>query len=98
MELKSDIHKVAGEWRSPLNPEELWATCLKQIRERIRCTDFEQIFAHTRVAVYNKNDLTISVPDKWYYDQIEKNHMPILAPVLKQVFGDEVRLFYRLEN
>ncbi len=78
--------------------DKLWTKCLKQISEKIQSTEFERLFAHTRVADFNNNNLTISVPSQWYYDQIEKRYMPIIAPVLKQVFGNDVKLFYCLEN
>lgn len=78
--------------------DKLWTKCLKQISEKIESNEFERLFAHTRVADFNNNDLTISVPSQWDYDQIEKRYMPIIAPVLKQVFGDDVKLFYCVEN
>ncbi len=78
--------------------DKLWTKCLKQISEKIKSTEFERLFAHTRVADFNNNDLTISVPSQWYYDQIEKRYMPIIAPILKQVFGGDVKLFYCFEN
>lgn len=78
--------------------DKLWTKCLKQISEKIKSNEFERLFAHTRVADFNNNNLTISVPSQWYYDQIEKRYMPIIAPVLKQVFGNDVKLFYCLEN
>lgn len=78
--------------------DKLWAECLQQISEKIKSTEFERLFAHTRVDDFNNNNLTISVPSQWYYDQIEKRYMPIIAHVLKQVFGDDVKLFYCVEN
>lgn len=78
--------------------DKLWAECIQQISEKIKSTEFERLFAYTRVADFNNNDLTISVPSQWYYDQIEKRYMPIVAPVLKRVFGDDVKLFYCVEN
>lgn len=63
--------------------DKLWTKCLKQISEKIQSTEFERLFAHTRVADFNNNNLTISVPSQWYYDQIEKRYMPIIAPIFK---------------
>lgn len=75
-----------------------WAKCLKLIRANIERTEFERLFAHTRIADFNNNNLTVSVPGQWYYDQIEKRYMPIIAHVLKQVFGYNVRLSYCFDN
>ncbi len=76
--------------------DEKWNSCLTIIRDNIEEQSFKTWFEPIKFVNWKENTLTILVPSQFYVDFIEQNFLNLLGSVLHKVYGQEVKLVYRV--
>ncbi len=85
----------------PANPtiqDPRWSQCLRLIESNIGQQQFDTWFGPIRKAEYDddKHELTLSVPSSFIYEYYEANYPRLLRLVLTRVYGEGVRLMYKV--
>lgn len=81
-----------------IKPSELWQQALKLIEENVTGQQFNTWFKPIVFETFKKDSKTVilRVPSNFYYEYIEANFIDMLSKVLVRVFGEGVRLSYRI--
>ncbi len=72
----------------------LWQDCLAGIRKSTSEAEFERWFAPVSLMDFDGTTLRLRVPNESYVSHIEKNYIPMLRPLIQNLFGDGARLRY----
>ena len=75
---------------------EVWQNCLDLIRQQTSQEEFAKWFLPINPLEFNGTTLRLCVPNASYVNEIEKNYMPIIRPIIAQVYGPQTRLFYAI--
>lgn len=77
-----------------------WERCILVIKEHVNTQTFKTWFDPIKAVKLQENILTIEVPNKFFYEFLEENHLQVLKKALVQVLGVSGRLNYifRVEN
>lgn len=80
------------------NPRALWTECLKLIHDNVTAQQYKTWFQPIVFESYTADTKTvlIQVPSAFVYEYLEENYVDLLKKVLARVFGNEVRLNYRV--
>ena len=75
-----------------------WTECLRMIRHNISEQQFNTWFSpiHSSGFDEERRELTLSVPSPFVYEYIEEHFVNLLRLVLKRVYGEGVRLMYKV--
>ncbi|MGB0356701.1 MAG: chromosomal replication initiator protein DnaA [Cytophagales bacterium] len=80
----------------------LWKSCLAAVEkeESISAQSYKTWFVPIVPSKYeqNTNTLTISIPDKIYYEFIEEHYANVLKPIICKVLGDHGTLHYEIKK
>ncbi|MBD5328035.1 MAG: AAA domain-containing protein [Bacteroides sp.] len=77
-----------------MSPEEKWNECCRLLSEKLSRQEFDHWFRPIRFHSYNETSLSLNVPSAEFQAQLEATYLPLLANVLRSVFGPDVKLFY----
>ena len=85
----------------PITPteEQRWSTCLSIIQNNISQQQYAIWFAPITLDSYDaqRRELTVCVPSPYFCEHIEKNFLSLLRRVLVRVYGDGIRLMYKVK-
>ncbi len=81
---------------NPQNHSDLWQTCLSRLREKTSPEEFDRWFGPIVPLDFDGTVLRLRVPNESYVNQIEKNYIPVLRPIIHQLFGLRTRLRYAI--
>ena len=81
-----------------MTPQDKWKECCRILGDNLSYAEYEDWIKPIRFLSYEDNELRLSVPSFEFKDHIEETYLPVLAEVLRSVFGPEVKLFYHSEN
>ncbi|MDL2230542.1 chromosomal replication initiator protein DnaA [Alistipes sp. OttesenSCG-928-L06] len=73
---------------------DVWQSCLSQIKEQTSEEEFVKWFKPIVPIGFDGTILRLRVPNESYVAQIEKNYIPVLRPIIHQLFGLKTRLRY----
>ncbi len=76
--------------------EAYWSECLKIIQKNINNQSFKTWFEPIKSVKFEKNALTIQVPNKFFYEYIEENFISELKQAINLVLGKKVKLEYKI--
>ena len=77
---------------------EIWQHCLDSIRTRIPSEEFEKWFEPIVPLKFDGTTLRLCIPNKSYFDKIEKDYISFLRPIISQHYGQETKLFYSVQR
>lgn len=75
-----------------------WQSCLSLLREQTSEEEFTKWFAPIELQDFDGTTLRLRVPNESYVRQIEKNYIPVLKPILMDMYGQKTRLHYVLSR
>ena len=80
------------------SPKALWDNCLAAIREAVSEQHFNTWFKPIVFESYKPatKTLLVKVPSTYFYEYLEAHFVDLLSKVLRQNFGDGIRLTYRV--
>ena len=73
---------------------DVWQTCLTKIREKTSEDEFVKWFKPIVPLNFDGTTLQLRVPSESYVYHIEKNYIPFLRPVIREMFGLQTKLRY----
>ena len=73
---------------------DLWQNCLDQIRSLTSAEEFEKWFRPIAPISFDGQLLRLRVPNESYVNQIEKNYLQLLRPIILQCYGQQTTLRY----
>ncbi len=79
-----------------LEHQQVWASCLKVIKDNISLQAFKTWFEPIIPAKLENDALTIQVPSHFFYEWLEENYIDLLRKVIKKELGAEGRLEYNI--
>lgn len=81
-----------------VNPSALWNQCLQLIRENVTEQQFDTWFKPITFESYQSQSMTllVQVPSAFVYEYLEENYLDLLSKVLTRVFGEGIKLTYRV--
>lgn len=74
----------------------IWQNCLTKIKEQTTEDEFVRWFKPLVPMAFDGITLQLRVPSESYVYHIEKNYLPLLKPILYQLFGMKTRLRYTM--
>ncbi len=72
----------------------VWQDCLARVRENTSEDEFSRWFAPIVLLDFDGTTLKLRVPNESYVSHIEKNYIPLLRPLIQNMFGAQTRLRY----
>ena len=76
------------------NNYQTWQHCLDHIKAQTTEEEFVKWFKPIVPLEFDGKTLRLRVPNASYVQQIEKNYIPFLRPIIAQLYGKETRLHY----
>ena len=73
---------------------DIWQNCLDRIKKQTTEEEFAKWFLPIVPLEFDGTTLRLRVPNASYVDQIEKNYIPFLRPIISQLYGQQTRLHY----
>ena len=73
---------------------EIWAECLKIIRQIVEPVQYETWFEPIKAVAFSDSRLTVEVPSDWFREYIESAFLDVLRRTLQRVIGPEAKLVY----
>ena len=77
---------------------QIWNQCLRAIKAEINTRSFNTWFKPIKPVSLVGNELTIQVPNPFFYEYIEEHFVEILKRVLKEVLGPQSKLNYQIHR
>lgn len=74
---------------------ELWEKCLEIFRDNLTEEQYESWFAPIVPVSYNNGDLVLWVSSPYFKEHIESTFLPLVSAVIRRVYGESTRLFYK---
>ena len=81
-----------------VSPNTLWQRCLQIIRDNTTEQTYKTWFMPLAFESYNPSTkaVVLRVPSQYYYEYLEEHFVGLLSKVLNKVFGNGVKLLYRV--
>lgn len=77
---------------------DIWQNCLAQIKTRTSEVDFNKWFEPIVPIGFDGTTLKLKVPNESYAIHIERNFIPFLTPIIREMFGQQTRLRYAIPS
>lgn len=77
---------------------DIWQNCLAQIRTKTSEGDFIKWFQPIVPLGFDGTTLKLKVPNESYAAYIERNCIPFLTPIIREMFGQQTRLKYAIPS
>lgn len=74
----------------------MWNDCLAIIKDNIAIEAFQTLFLGITPISYENNVLLVKVPSMYYVEHLEKNYASLLQKTLTRVYGNNIKLKYRI--
>lgn len=74
-----------------------WESCLDIIRDNVGEERFKTWFAPAKAIRYADNQLTLSLPSKFFMEEYEDRFIDLISSVLRKEFGPKIQLLYEVE-
>lgn len=74
----------------------IWESCLSIIKSNLSDKSFNTWFKPIKSIKFDKNILTIQVPNRFFYDYIEEHYLGTLKKTIYQVLGPKGQLEYKI--
>ena len=71
-----------------------WQNCLDRIKAQTSSEEFEKWFQPIVPIEFDGTKLRLRVPNESYVNQIEKNYISLLRPIIMQCYGQETKVLY----
>ena len=68
-----------------------WQTCLDRIKSQTSAEEFEKWFRPIEAIAFDGTKLRLRVPNESYVNQIEKNYLSLLRPIILQCYGQQTQ-------
>ena len=76
-------------------PEQKWQKCLGLIKNSLQSPDqFDSWFKPLSLVRLQDNELTVAAPSQYFVEQIEERFFPHLERAIREVFGQDISLYY----
>lgn len=75
---------------------EVWQKCLTVIKQDLNALSFKTWFDPIKPIKFEKNVLTIQVPNKFFYEWLEQHYVEVLKKVIKSEIGPKAKLEYQI--
>jgi chromosomal replication initiator protein len=72
----------------------VWQDCLARIREHTSEDEFSRWFKPIVLLDFDGTTLRLRVPNESYVTHLEKNYIPLLRPLIQNLFGADTKLRY----
>lgn len=76
----------------------VWESCLQSIRRNINAQSFKTWFEPIKPVRLEGNALTISVPNKFFYEWLEEHYVALLKTTIRKELGDKGKLEYQIHT
>jgi chromosomal replication initiator protein len=76
--------------------QEVWKNCLETIRMNINPNSFKTWFEPIRAISLKDKELTIQVPNQFFYEWLEENYVSLLRKTIKKELGQGAKLEYQI--
>lgn len=74
-----------------------WNECLQIISDNLHDEEaFKAYFEPNKPLSFEDNKLVLGVPSPYVYQQLEKDYIELLSKALRQVYGNDVKLGYKV--
>ena len=77
---------------------EIWAECLKIIRQIVEPAQYETWFEPIKAVAFSDSRLTVEVPSDWFREYIESAYLDVLRKTLQRVIGPKAKLVYTFRS
>ncbi|MFR9620250.1 MAG: chromosomal replication initiator protein DnaA [Rikenellaceae bacterium] len=74
--------------------DQRWVDCLDRLRAQTTEDEFVRWIKPIKALGYDGAQLRLGVPNKGYADHIDSKYMEILQPVIREVYGEQTRIYY----
>jgi len=74
--------------------ENTWQNCLEQIKKNTSDEEFIRWFKPMQPLAFDGVVLKLKVPDQNHWQYIEKNYIPLIRPIIRNLFGIKARIQY----
>ena len=74
----------------------VWDSCLQSIRRNINAQSFKTWFEPIKPVRLEGNALTISVPNKFFYEWLEEHYVALLKTTIRKELGEKGKLEYQI--
>ncbi|MBR3951051.1 MAG: chromosomal replication initiator protein DnaA [Bacteroidaceae bacterium] len=74
----------------------LWDKCLNIIKDNVDEIAYEKWFVPIKSHSFEDNVLVLQVPSHFFQEHIEENYMELLRPVITRVYGQHIKLYYKV--
>lgn len=78
-----------------LSPEAAWLACSRVIRENVNPLAFKTWFEPLKALRLENNQLTIQVPNQFFYEWLEEHYYALIQKSIEKVIGENAKLIYR---
>ncbi|MCQ2113021.1 MAG: chromosomal replication initiator protein DnaA [Bacteroidaceae bacterium] len=78
--------------------KEMWNACVEIIKDNITPSQFDTWFSCIEPKSYDGQQLIITVPSHFVYEQLEANYCDLLAKVIARVYGKGTKLAYSIQE
>jgi chromosomal replication initiator protein len=79
-----------------IDSQTVWDNCLHTIRKSVNAQSFKTWFEPIRPIHLDQHTLTISVPNKFFYEWLEEHYVHLLKTSVRRELGDKGRLLYHI--
>ena len=76
--------------------EEIWELCKITIREEVNELAFKTWFEPVKAVALDGDLLTIEVPNRFFYEWLEKHYVDLLRKAIRAVLGTKAKLEYQI--
>jgi chromosomal replication initiator protein len=74
----------------------VWDGCLRNIKKNVSPQTYKTWFEPIKAVKLDTTALTIQVPNKFFYEWLEENHVTLLKSTIRQELGEKGRLEYQI--
>ncbi|MCB0531652.1 MAG: chromosomal replication initiator protein DnaA [Lewinellaceae bacterium] len=74
----------------------VWDSCLRIIKKSVPPQSYKTWFEPIRPVHLNNSELTIQVPNKFFYEWLEEHYVQLLKTSIRQELGERGRLLYHI--
>ncbi len=78
------------------NNEELWVSCLSEIRSMINRQSFATWFENTKGISAEGDNLVVEIRDHFTADWLEQHHLEMMFDIISKKFGDSYKLTFAI--
>ena len=77
---------------------DIWQSCLDSIKSCIPSEEFEKWFEPIVPLKFDGTTLRLCIPNKSYFDKIDKDYISFLRPIISQYYGQQTKLVYSVQR